>query len=68
MEAEYKIEKYEEYVGNAEEISNKIDRCPICKNKLLHTHYSDHKNLIVQETSKCLECGTLEKKVFHILN
>ena len=65
---DFKFEKFEEYFGTAEEVKKKIDDCPICGSKLLLSHMPDYKNLLVQETARCLECGSGNRKVIHILN
>lgn len=68
MENDYKLEHYERYFGKKEEVLQQIEKCPFCKAKLVHTHFSDQKNLLLQETSRCLDCGDGTKKIIHILN
>ena len=68
MDNEYKFECYEEYFGGKEEVIKKIDECPICKSKLVLSHFPDYKNLIVQETARCLDCGNGNRKVIYVLN
>lgn len=64
----YKFEKFEEYYGDADQVSKIINECDICGAKLVMTHLSDFKNLFVQETSRCPECGHGKKKMIHIIN
>ena len=67
-EADYKFERYEQYWGPVENVKKIISHCPACGAKLLHSHLPDYKNLIVQETSRCIECGEGTKKLIHVLN
>ena len=62
------FEQYEEYFGGREQVKKMIDECPYCGSKLVHSHLPDYQNLIIQETSRCPECGNGRKKIIHILN
>lgn len=68
MENDYKLECYEKYYGKKEEIMQRLEQCSYCKAKLVSTHFSDQKNLLIQETTRCLDCGDGTKKVIHVLN
>ncbi len=68
MDSDVKFEKFEEYFGGVDEVKKVIDECRICGSKLLLSHLPDYKNLIVQETARCMECGEGNRKVIHILN
>ncbi len=65
---DFKFEKFEEYYGGVEKVQQQIDQCPICGSKLLLSHMPDYKNLLVQETARCIECGSGNRKVIHIIN
>jgi hypothetical protein len=65
---EFKIERYEEYYGDTKQVKKIIDECKLCGAKLIHSHISDYRNLMIQETSQCLDCGAGSKKMLHILN
>jgi len=67
-EFDFKFETFEEYHGSPEQVKHSIDNCKICGSKLMMTHLPDYKNLIIQETARCLECGCGNRKVIHILN
>lgn len=67
-DTDFKLETYEEYHGSAEEVKSSINNCLICGSKLMLTHLPDYKNLLIQETSRCLDCGCSNKKKIHILN
>ncbi|MBP5296636.1 MAG: hypothetical protein J6Y94_04815 [Bacteriovoracaceae bacterium] len=67
-DVDYHFEQYEEYFGGREQVKKMIDECPYCGSKLVHSHLSDYQNLIIQETSRCPECGNGRKKLIHILN
>jgi hypothetical protein len=67
-EADYNFERFEEYFGDCKQVKRIIEECRYCGSKLVHSHLSDYKNLIIQETSRCPECGNGRKKVIHILN
>jgi hypothetical protein len=66
--ADFKLEKYEEYYGNIEQVKKIIDDCKICGGKLVISHLSDYKNLIVQENARCPECGNTNRKVIHVIS
>lgn len=68
MDVDFRFEKFEEYYGDADQVQKIIDNCNVCGSKLVHTHLSDYKNLIVQETGRCPECGHGNKKLIHIIN
>ncbi len=65
---DFKIENYLEYQGTPEEVAKKIDECEFCGAKLLLSHLPDYRSLLVQETSRCLDCGGVHKKIIHALN
>ena len=65
---DYKIEKFEEYFGDISQVRAIIDECGICGSKLIFSHLSDYKNLLIQETSHCPECGNKNQRKLHILN
>jgi phosphohistidine phosphatase SixA len=68
QDADYKFETFEEYYGDEDTVKKQIDECHVCGSKLLLSHLPDYKNLLVQETARCLECGAGNRKVIHILN
>lgn len=65
---DFQFERYEEYYGDAAEVKKMLEECPTCGTRMIHSHISDYKNLIIQETSKCPECGTSPRKYIHTLN
>jgi ssDNA-binding Zn-finger/Zn-ribbon topoisomerase 1 len=67
-EFDFKIERYEEYYGDAKQVKKILNDCKICGAKLIHSHLSDYKNLIVQETCRCPECGGDTRKKIHIIS
>lgn len=62
------VENYVSYYGDSKEVQNQIDNCQSCGARLVLSHLPDYSNLFIQESSKCLECGSTDKKVFHVLN
>ncbi|MCB9092783.1 MAG: hypothetical protein H6621_03980 [Halobacteriovoraceae bacterium] len=66
--AEMKIENFLEYYGSIDDVKKKIDECDTCGAKLLQSHLPDYNNMVIQETSRCLDCGGVHKKVVHIIN
>ena len=68
MENDYKFFCYEEFYGTKEDISKQIDECYACKSKLVFSHFPDYKNLLVQETARCLDCGRGNRKIIFVLN
>ena len=64
----YKFENFEEYFGGAEEVRKIMDECKVCGAKLLLSHMPDYKNLLVQETARCVDCGCGNRRVIHVLN
>ncbi|ATH06889.1 hypothetical protein BIY24_02735 [Halobacteriovorax marinus] len=68
QELDFRFEKFEEYYGDIDQVKKHMDNCNICNAKLVQTHLSDFKNLIVQETARCPECGQGNKKMIHIIN
>jgi len=67
-EVDFRFEQFEEYFGDTIQVKKQIDECNVCGGKLIFTHLSDYKNLYVQETARCPECGGGNKKLIHILN
>ena len=67
-ESDFKFEKFEEYFGPIENVQKQISECRVCSSKLIISHMPDYKNLIVQETARCIECGAGNRKVIHVLN
>ena len=65
---DFKFEHFEEYFGGVEDVKKIIDDCKVCGSKLILSHMPDYKNMMVQETARCLECGCGNRKVIHILN
>ncbi|MCK5882284.1 MAG: hypothetical protein KAG61_01240 [Bacteriovoracaceae bacterium] len=65
---DFKFEKFEEYFGDAIQVKKQIDDCKICGAKLIFSHMSDYKNLVVQESARCPECGSGSCKKVHVLN
>jgi hypothetical protein len=65
---EFQFECFESYHGDAENVKKKIDDCKICGSKLMLTHLPDYKNLLIQETARCMECGEHGNKIIHVLN
>jgi len=68
MDTDYKFENFLEYYGDIKQVKKQINECPICGAKLVMTHLSDYKNLIVQESARCPDCGQGNRKVIHIIN
>lgn len=67
-ECDFQFEFFEEYYGDRRQVKKIIDECKICGTKLVMSHLSDYKNLIVQETARCPECGGGNRKLIHIIN
>ena len=67
-EVDFKYEKFEEYWGGVDEVKKTISKCKVCGSKLLLSHMPDYKNLLVQETARCIECGAGNRKTIHVLN
>ena len=65
---DFKFEKFEEYYGDIKQVKKIIDECKVCGGKLIFTHISDYRNLFVQETARCPECGGSHRKLLHVLN
>jgi len=68
MENDYKFECYEEYFGDSDQVKRIINECRGCGAKLVLTHLPDYKNLLIQETARCIECGLNNRKLICILN
>jgi hypothetical protein len=67
-ETDFKFEQFEEYFGDKDQVKKIMDECKVCGSKLMLSHMPDYKNLLVQETARCLECGCGNRKVIHTLN
>ncbi|MBT3585255.1 MAG: hypothetical protein HN509_10120 [Halobacteriovoraceae bacterium] len=68
FESDFKFERFEEYFGDIKQVKKLIDNCGVCGSKLILSHLSDYKNLFVQETARCPECGSNDRKMIHVLN
>ena len=68
MDSDFKFERFEDYFGDILQVKKIIDDCRICGAKLVFTHLSDYRNLLVQETARCPDCGGGDRKVIHIIN
>jgi hypothetical protein len=67
-ENDYKLEKFEDYYGDIIQVKKIINECNVCGAKVIFSHLSDYKNLIVEESAKCPECGNGRSKLIHIIN
>jgi hypothetical protein len=65
---DFKFENFEEYFGSADQVKKAMDECKVCGSKLLLSHMPDYKNLLVQETARCMDCGCGNRRVIHVLN
>tara|TARA_X000000950_G_scaffold266834_1_gene342725 strand:- start:180 stop:395 length:216 start_codon:yes stop_codon:yes gene_type:complete len=65
---DYEFEMMERYYGGEPEVRKVIEDCPCCGSKFVITHSPDAGSLIVEETSRCLDCDFGQRKVIHILN
>jgi DNA-directed RNA polymerase subunit RPC12/RpoP len=65
---DYLLENFQEYWGNKENVEKIISDCDYCGSKMIFTHLPDYKNLMVQETARCPECGEGQRKRLHIIN
>lgn len=68
QETDYKFACYEEYYGSADEVKKSMNECKVCGAKLMLSHLPDYKNLLVQETARCLDCGNGNRRIIHVLN
>jgi len=67
-EFDLEFEKFEEYYGDIKQVRKIMDECSNCGAHTVQTHLSDYTNLIIQENSRCPECGEGKKKKIHIIN
>lgn len=67
-DSDFKFERFEEYYGDVKQVKKLINDCKVCGAKLIKSHLSDYKNLLVQETSRCPDCGSGNCKIIHVLN
>lgn len=65
---DFVFERFEEYYGDSNQVDKQINDCKICGAKLIFSHNSDYKNLMVQESARCPDCGSGSKKLIHVLN
>jgi hypothetical protein len=65
---DFRFENFEEYFGGPEQVKKTMDECKVCGSKLLLSHMPDYKNLLVQETARCMDCGCGNRRVIHVLN
>lgn len=68
FDSDFKFESFEEYFGDVKQVKKIINECKICGSKLVLSHLSDYKNLIMQESARCPDCGQGNRKVIHIIN
>ena len=68
QDGDFRFEKFEEYFGDIKQVKKIIDDCHICGGKLVFSHLSDYRNLFVQESARCPDCGSGKKKLVHTLN
>ncbi len=67
-EIDFKFEGFEEYFGDGHHVKKQINECKICGAKLSFSHLADYKNMVVQESTRCPECGHKNHKKIHIIN
>ncbi|MBT3983751.1 MAG: hypothetical protein HOE90_20520 [Bacteriovoracaceae bacterium] len=67
-EEDYKFECFEEYFGDAENVKKIINKCRQCGSKMVFNHLPDYKNLLIQESARCMECGEGARKTICTLN
>ena len=63
----YKFEQFEEYYGNVRQVKEIIDRCKICGSDVVHSHISDYSHMLIQESSRCPDCGCDQNKKVHVI-
>lgn len=68
MDPDFKLEQYERYYGDLQQVKKIIDECPFCGGKLAFNYVADYKNLIVQEAGSCPKCGSNKNRIIHIMN
>lgn len=68
MDDDFKFEEFEKYYGGPDNVKRIIDECEICGSQLVFAHLPDYKNLLIEESSHCPNCGNKPKKVIHILS
>ncbi len=67
-EVDFKFETFEEFYGPADEVVKQIEECKVCGSRLIFNHLPDYRNLLIQESAKCLDCGHDNRKIIHVLN
>ncbi|MBL6991147.1 MAG: hypothetical protein ISR65_15290 [Bacteriovoracaceae bacterium] len=68
IDRDFKLEQFEKYYGEIEDIKKMLNDCTVCGSKLILSHMSDYTNFIIKETSRCTECGKKNITTIHILN
>ena len=64
----YEFECLEKYHGGINDVKKQIDLCKCCGKKLNVSHLPDYRNLLIQETALCTDCGEGGRKIIHVLN
>jgi len=64
-ESDYKFENYTQYYGDIKQVKQIIDACQVCGAKLMLSHQTDYRNLLVQENAICPDCGNKDRKMIH---
>jgi len=55
------------FLGSPMQAVARYSRCPQCSSRLHFTHVTDFSRNLTEETARCPECGTQERKVTHRL-
>lgn len=67
-ELEFQFECVEKYKISVDEVKEQVQYCSHCGHELIFSHLPDYKNLMMQETAKCMKCGKGSRKLIHIIN
>lgn len=65
---DFEFEHLEKYWGGPKEVKDKMENCPKCGTKMNVSHRTDNVNLLLQETSRCLDCDFGQRKIIYIVN
>ena len=67
LRPDFIFENYEEFFGDIRQVKRTMDNCHNCGNSMVHSHVTNYGDMLVQESSRCPECGGKKvKKIFPI--
>jgi len=65
---DYKIEDYQRFHGDADQVLEILEHCPECSETMFFSYIYDAKNLTTKETGTCPKCSFGQLKHIYLIS